>query len=198
MAYNYSEYFLLDNKEVLQWLVELAREGTWGSKRFAAPHEAREYRYKISNLLATLAYHQPDLAWVKNRSRTWVERDQGWFVVNVGVPPAGKKLRGPRPIAIEVGSTAASPHIPDEPLVIEEITGRKELMQLGTLIVSEDHPVKEAIIRTPPPPEGIEYLRNVLNEVSGLGFEILSTSPTLRLRVVKRTNASANVASETL
>lgn len=186
MAYNYSPWHLTTNEDTVRWLVQLARDDEAGMKAFTSWKDAKHWREDILGLLACLAYNQPEMAWVKNRLRTWIDRtDDGLVMVGVGPEEkAGRKLRGPRPRAIEAGS------LESQTLVIQEIATMQDYLRLGSLLTSTAKQT-QAKVMIPPPPEGIEAIRGIFNAETGRRFEVLSVEPHLLLQVV---NTSANDA----
>jgi hypothetical protein len=186
MAYNYSRYHLVDNVDTVRWLVKLAQDHEVGQRTFTEWSEAREWRNKILGLLACLAYNQPEMAHVKNTLRTWIDRTgDGLAIVCVGPgDKSGRKLRGPKPRAVELGTRA------QEVLELAAVKSNLDMLPLASLISGLDKRTEVRILE-PPPPEGIQFFREMVNEVSGLGFEILSVEPHLHMRVVKKQEPQA-------
>jgi hypothetical protein len=192
--YNYSPFFLKAHHETVRQLIEAAKTAGLLEAHFETPAEARAFRNLVLNLKRSLALNEPEFAFVHNTLRTSTSRDEvGTWIVQVGhesrLAKSGKKLRGAR--FSMVG--ASEGHI----LRMDGIPDQKALFRLIELTLGKAQ--TEAIILTPQPPQALEYLDSYVNQATGLGFEILASSPHLHLRLIKKAEpqpASAMLASD--
>lgn len=165
MSYNYNPAFLIINREVVARLVALANSREHTVYRFIDPHEATKVRFKINNILTSLAINRPIMAWVRREIRTWVRYEEGTWCLYVGVPPEDVVVRGakPKPITLpDEGSTmvekAAQPTLTIEAVTRENVS--EALLRLAEAKTNQR--VKLVQITNPPNQKGVDYISEKL------------------------------------
>lgn len=120
MAYNYSKFYLNANADLVQKLVQLAKDKAYAQATFERPEDAGAFRFKVSNLLASLALNQPDMAWVRRDVRTWIKIDTlGRWEVNIGIPPMGVQIRGSKPSSLAATVLTQAKPVDEMPRIFE-------------------------------------------------------------------------------
>lgn len=85
MSYNYSRAWLDGQADLLNDLVSLAREHGVSSIEFSDYNEADAFRFRVRNVLASLAVHYPAYADICRALRTWKEIDHLTSVMRIYV-----------------------------------------------------------------------------------------------------------------
>ena len=75
-------------------------------------------------------------------------------------------------------------------LRLKSLEQRSDLFPLADILAGR-RPEQEVIIEILPPPEALIYLREWADELTHLGWEILETTPHLRLRVTEKASATS-------
>lgn len=128
MSYNYSRGWLDSQADLISQMVELARSSNAAMVEFSDYDEADRFRFRVRNILASLALHYPDYADVCSALRTWKEIDRINSVMRIYIgtesnytrPSHAKgshgrtiKLKGIRPTGPTLATTYA--HVPSRP-----------------------------------------------------------------------------------
>lgn len=198
MAYNYSPWLLEANKELVDYLIQLAQTGEQAQAVFDDADSARTYRLKVLELLANLARNRPELAHLRGKIRTNIKFEGERYAVIVGVLRPEQKLRGARP-QLPAGITADTTVYGVELRIIDEITqaswatiGPQLAAARGYADAGSDKAPDRIILTVLPPPEGIEALAEMLLPF----YEVRSTKPHLIFeRQRTNVNTSAIIAS---
>lgn len=192
--YNYSPFFLEAHKTTVQQLIDLAKGNRAAEIRFDSAEEVRRYRNLILNLKRSLALNHPEMAYVHNTLRTSTGKDSrtSQWVLTIGPEHTisrGRKLRGAHFTMIEA--------LPEVPLTNKitmaafDPTNLRHSADLFNQISSLGKAGTEIQINQQFPPEALEWFSTRLNEVTGLGFEVVDAGPPLLLRVVQKASATS-------
>lgn len=160
MAYNYSKHWLDAQADLVSDLVHLARSKDVAQVEFDDYAQADAFRFRVRNILASLALHYPHMKDVTQNIRTWKEIDQINSVMRIHVGTENNyraasratktprivpmRLRGSRPTGPLTGSVSVEQHRP-----VREVIG----------MAPEVQPTNEP----PTPPVDIFVFDDVLN-----------------------------------
>lgn len=178
MGYNYSRSFLVANQELISQLKRLADESRYIKKVYPDPSKLHQERCKVNNILSSLARWEPSLVYIRKAVRTWVEfGPDGTWMLNIGVPPDGRDVRGrrPTPFEIEPVTRSASRFVIEEAITADNFP----TIMLGIISASADPDVREIELVHPPEPEGVTF---ILSKIPI--FELASSEPTVVFRRV--------------
>jgi hypothetical protein len=197
MAYNYSPWLLEANKELVLHLVNLANTKGQASRTFETADQARQWRLRISELLANLARNRPQQAYVRATVRTWIRFAGEQYVVFVGVPAATDKLRGAPP-GLPVAAVMQQSTYGSRFVISEQITNEIWHAGLSAKII--------AIVAGVEAGADVDYIEvtypmltgdmELLSNVLGPQFSIIRTKPTIMWERMRGANTSANDALE--
>lgn len=194
MAYNYSPWLLEANKELVTRLVNLANTKGQASRTFETADQARQWRLRISELLANLARNRANLAYVRATVRTWIRFSGEMYTVFVGVPAATDRLKGAPP-KLPIATVVQEGYLGERLIIAEPITNEIWHNGLNAKIIAIllGQVAIDYIEVTYPMGKGdMEILDGIIREQ----FTIARTTPTIiweRIRSSKR-DASANDA----
>ena len=133
MAYNYSKQWLDAQGELVTDLVALARSKDVASVEFDDYDKADAFRFRVRNVLASLALHYPHFKDVTRAIRTWKEIDHSTSIMRIHIGTENNyraasratktprmvplRLRGSHPTGPLMGSTSVAQHKPARELV---------------------------------------------------------------------------------
>lgn len=170
MAYNFTQAFLIEHRDLLEQLTALADNGNFTTFKAQNPEHLDKMRYLINNLLTSFARWNPNQAYVRQRVRTWITHDGEHYLLNVGIPPATVAVRGRRADPIVFNTVA---HSAQDLLIREEITETNVSDVLLRILAIRDNPDYTTItILQPPSKAGIDYIAERLPN-----FEVTQDQP---------------------